>query len=57
MQHYIPEKIIMASEKENNDFVMLQGKPAKNETIIYICEQNVCHTSTQNIEEALNKLL
>jgi uncharacterized protein YyaL (SSP411 family) len=57
MQHYIPEKIIMASEKENNDFVMLQGKPAKNETIIYICEQNVCHTSTKNIEEALNKLL
>jgi uncharacterized protein len=57
MQQYIPEKIIMASEKENNDFVMLQGKPAKNETIIYICEQNVCHTSTQNIEEAVNKLL
>lgn len=57
MPHYIPEKIIMASETENNQFVMLQGKLAGDKATIYICEQNVCHTATQNIEEALNKLV
>ncbi len=56
LQHYIPEKILMGSITESADFIMLKDKHVKDKTMIYVCENNVCHTAAENIDEVIQQL-
>lgn len=53
LRYYIPEKILMASNHEDQNFSMLHNRYVQGKTMIYVCENNVCHTATENAEEAL----
>ena len=40
--NYIPHKIVMASEFENNNYPLLKGKPSNMEPLIYLCKNYHC---------------
>ncbi|RKE99112.1 thioredoxin domain-containing protein [Ichthyenterobacterium magnum] len=50
---YIPNKIIVGSEKENN-LPLLKNRYVKNETLIYVCVNNSCKLPTSNVKTAIN---
>lgn len=56
-QMNLPQTLIMASEIENNDFALMENRPAKDgNATIYICENNTCAAPVYDLESALTLL-
>ena len=56
LQEYIPGKILQAAAKENKKLQILNGKPAENETLIYLCKQYSCKTPVSSIEKLMYQM-
>ena len=52
-QQFIPNRVIMATKVENDDFPLLQGKSIGKETLIFVCRGYACQLPVKNIEEVL----
>ena len=50
-QEYLPNKILLASDKENDLFPMLQGKQLTGPPLIYLCKKYVCKAPFKNAED------
>jgi len=48
---YIPHKLVMASEVENDLFPLLKDKKTDEETLFFLCENYACHQPVSTIEE------
>lgn len=48
---FIPNKTIMAVEESNDEYPLLKGKIAKEDTHIYICRNYACQKPVKTIEE------
>jgi uncharacterized protein YyaL (SSP411 family) len=49
---YIPNKLIAGSATENS-LPLLDNRYVKNETLIYVCENNTCKLPVQELKEAI----
>ena len=52
---YIPNKLFLGT-KNTSELDLLKGKYIKGSTMIYVCENRVCHLPTNNIMRALDLL-
>ena len=50
-QLFIPQKIIIASKKENNEIPLLENREKEGETWIYICQDYACLRPVQNVDK------
>jgi uncharacterized protein YyaL (SSP411 family) len=50
-QIFIPNKILMAAEKEDDAFPLLQGKEVPGQTLIYLCENYSCKAPVDSVEK------
>ena len=55
-QQFIPSKIIMASEKEDDKYPLLLAKSVGEETLIYMCRNYACQKPVETIEEFVELL-
>ncbi|MDE1190706.1 MAG: thioredoxin domain-containing protein [Arachidicoccus sp.] len=54
---FIPNKILMLSEKENNEYPLLANKNVPlNKTFIYLCKDYACRQPFENIDELMNQV-
>jgi uncharacterized protein len=53
---YMPAKIIMQSDVENNDWPLFAGKLVENQLDIYICKNNTCLPPVKLPEQIVQKL-
>ncbi len=51
--NYIPYKIVMNTEVENEDYPLLKGKPLKEEALIYLCRNYHCLSPFKTNSELL----
>ncbi|WP_301921091.1 thioredoxin domain-containing protein [Ferruginibacter sp.] len=51
LQNYMPYKIMMVSTFEKNEFSLLKGKPAASESLIYLCNNNMCFKPFNKISD------
>ena len=54
-QHFLPQKLIAGSIKENK-LPLLEGRYLDGETYIYVCVNNTCKLPVSSVEEALKLL-
>lgn len=54
-QHYLPNALIAASEKESDRY-LLEGRFPGDETLIYVCVNNACRLPVKSVEKALETL-
>ena len=54
--YYLPNKIMMASDTENNLFPMINKKQAASPALIYVCKEYVCQAPCKNLQEFLNTI-
>ena len=50
-KRYLPNKVLMASNKPNSEYALLAGKPESDETLIYLCENYACQIPVKTIAE------
>ena len=50
-QNYMPYKIMMVSTFEKNEFSLLKGKPVASESLIYLCNNNMCFKPFNKISD------
>ncbi|MEL6637879.1 MAG: thioredoxin domain-containing protein [Bacteroidota bacterium] len=55
-RRYLPGAVVMGSEKENEQFPLLRGKPIGELTYIYLCRQYACQQPV-NSPEAFEQLI
>ncbi len=48
---FIPNKLIMATTENNDNFPLLEGKKVEIDTLIYICRNYTCQKPVKTIEE------
>ena len=53
LRQYIPHKVLMASSIENEQFVLLSGKPISIDPVIFICKNFACSKPVNSVEEAM----
>ena len=53
LAHFIPDRIVVASTKENESIPLLKGKIAKKDALIYVCQNYACQRPTSQVDEAL----
>lgn len=52
-KNYLPFAIFVGGKTENN-LALLQNRLIKNQTTIYVCQENICKEPTTNYKTALN---
>ncbi len=52
--HYLPHKILMASNIENEDFPILAGKTSPEKAVIYLCKDFVCQQPVTSIDRFIS---
>jgi uncharacterized protein YyaL (SSP411 family) len=55
--YYLPNVIIVASEKETKELPLTISRYVKEKTMIYVCRNKVCQLPVEYISEALNQIL
>ncbi|MEZ4958814.1 MAG: thioredoxin domain-containing protein [Saprospiraceae bacterium] len=55
-KEFLPEKVLMASSREDASFPLLAGKENGNHTLIYVCQNYACQQPVETIE-AFKQLL
>lgn len=53
---FLPNRVLMVSEKEQEGFPLLAGKPEKDDAMIYWCQQYACRQPVSSLE-ALEQLI
>lgn len=48
---YLPNRVVMATIDENNDFPLLRGKTVQAHTLIYMCQDYACQKPVATIAE------
>ena len=48
-QKFIPNKMLMATTKENNEYPLLEDKTGNGGTLIYVCRNYACKLPVDNI--------
>lgn len=51
MQHYIPNKVLMASEKQNEAYPVLKDRSKGEDTNIFVCQNYSCQLPVKTWEE------
>jgi uncharacterized protein YyaL (SSP411 family) len=52
--HYLPHKIMMASDIENEEFPILAGKSSPGQPVIYLCKDFVCQQPVDSIDRFMS---
>jgi hypothetical protein len=55
-KHYLPNKVWMASSRENEQFPLLQGKSVVDDTKFYLCQNYSCQLPVSNIDALLQQV-
>lgn len=55
-RHYLPNKVLMASREENEQFPLLHGKSVLDDTKFYLCQNYSCRLPVSNIEALLEQI-
>lgn len=55
-EQYLPNKLMMATEQEQNQYPLLSGKMPTNDTLIYVCQNYACQLPVTSLE-AFEKLI
>lgn len=50
---FLPNKLLMASVKEDNSLPLLKDREVQSETLIYVCQNYACKMPVKTIEEFL----
>ena len=50
LNHYLPHRILMASDDENEEFPLLAGKTSPEKPLIYLCKDFACQQPVDSIE-------
>jgi uncharacterized protein len=50
LKEYLPHRVLMVSEKENNSFPLLSGKPSTGSVSIYLCRDFSCLKPVETIK-------
>jgi uncharacterized protein len=50
---FLPNKILMASVKENETLPLLRGREVAGETLIYVCQNYTCRMPVKTVEEII----
>jgi len=53
LTHFVPQKILMASSVENEQFALLAGKSIKTTPLIFICKNFSCLKPASSVAEAM----
>ena len=51
---FLPNKILMASVKEDETLPLLRGREVADDTLIYVCQNYTCRMPVRTVEEILN---
>jgi uncharacterized protein len=54
LNQYLPHRIMMASDDENDDFPLLAGKISPEKTLIYLCKDFACQQPVDSIERFMS---
>ena len=57
LAYYLPNTIIIGSEKDNSQMDILKYKYLENQTMIYICQNGACQRPTKEIDQALTQII
>jgi uncharacterized protein len=52
--HYLPQRIMMASDAENDEFPLLAGKISPENPLIYLCKDFACQQPVDSIERFMS---
>ena len=55
-RHFLPNKVLMVSTTENDNYPLLKGKPIDTTTQIYICQNYACQQPVEHVSEALKNV-
>ncbi|NJL76235.1 MAG: thioredoxin domain-containing protein [Saprospiraceae bacterium] len=55
-RHFLPNKVLMISTTENDNYPLLKGKPLDTTTQIYICKNYACQQPVEHVSEALKNV-
>jgi uncharacterized protein YyaL (SSP411 family) len=51
--HYLPNRVIMATDTENQTYPLLEGKAVGNETLIFVCQNYACQLPLRSVDEMM----
>lgn len=51
--HYLPNRVIMATDTENQTYPLLEGKTVGNETLIFVCQNYACQLPLRSVDEMM----
>ena len=54
LNQYLPQRIIMASDAENDNFPLLAGKISPEKPVIYLCKDFACQQPVDSIERFMS---
>ena len=54
LNHYLPHRILMASDVENEEFPLLAGKISPEKPLIYLCKEFACQQPVDSIERFIS---
>lgn len=57
LTHFLPNKVLQAVEKADNEFPMLQGKPAGDKTRFFLCKQYACRQPVDTAQQLMEQLI
>jgi uncharacterized protein YyaL (SSP411 family) len=55
-QVYIPNKVVFGTENNASDLPLLKDKAASGKSMIYVCEEGICHQPVATVKEALQQM-
>jgi uncharacterized protein len=56
LEQYLPSRILMSNDVEDDSFAMLVGKTTNSKTLIYHCKNKTCHEPLQSVDKLLRLL-
>ncbi|MEM1326488.1 MAG: thioredoxin domain-containing protein [Bacteroidota bacterium] len=56
LQQFLPQSILMASAHETDDYPLLKDKIAKDNILIYLCENYACQQPVEDVDIFLNMI-
>jgi uncharacterized protein YyaL (SSP411 family) len=55
-ENYIPNKIVCGTEKDDSTLPLLRHKFSEGKTLVYVCENRLCHAPTGDISVAIKQM-
>lgn len=53
LKQFIPQRVLMVSENDNNDFPLIKEKLSTNSTLIYLCKDFICLKPVSSVSDLM----